>query len=48
MSLFKFNRNLFAILKLQRCYVHSMLQICNDNPETIVGKHVKVQVSCIL
>ncbi|XP_068972123.1 asparaginyl-tRNA synthetase isoform X1 [Bombus flavifrons] len=43
MSLLKFNRNLFAILKVQRCHVHSMLQICNDNSETIVGKHVKVQ-----
>lgn len=44
MSFLKFNRNLFAILKLQRRHVHSMLQIYNDNSETIVGRHIKVQI----
>ncbi|KAK1131171.1 hypothetical protein K0M31_017461 [Melipona bicolor] len=43
MLLFKLNRNLFANLKVQKCHVHSMLQICNDNFETNVGRHVKVQ-----
>lgn len=47
-KLFKFNKNLFTNLKLQMCRVHSMLQIYNDNSETNVGKHVKVQVSYIL
>lgn len=42
-ALFRFSRSLFANLNVSNCHVHSMIQICNDNSETNVGRHVKVQ-----
>ncbi|XP_017892795.1 probable asparagine--tRNA ligase, mitochondrial isoform X1 [Ceratina calcarata] len=42
-TFFRFNMNLFANLNFPKCHVHSMLQICNKNIETNVGRHVKIQ-----